>query len=119
MATTHRIETDYGLLLQEWVIDETDTDPPLLVIGPCAAVEIQVMEMLSGTPTIGMEGSLSREGDALVVWYRLRNALYTEIVLTAPGGHVSINAPYMVRPRVVAGTGSARVRIKASRGGGV
>lgn len=113
---TH-IKTDYDfyLLCFEWTLDETDLAPPPLVVGPFSGLTAQLVQVVSGTPTVILEGSLMRPDETPVYAPLMENDGVGAISLTAAGIKAVRETPYMVRPRVTAGPGRARVRVLASK----
>ena len=85
-------------------------------MAPRTELTIQIMA-LSGSPTIGLEGSLNLDADGSKQWFLLRSADTAEgiIALTVLGdGAQALESNVMlIRPRRTAGTGTATVRIMA------
>jgi hypothetical protein len=115
IITTIRTEYSPNTQLWEWTIDDTIAQPTWRVCGPFTDITVQWLTLLSGAPTIGIEGSLNRPDDGSIIAFRLTDPTQTLIALAAVGGKAVLESPYIIRPRVVAGAGQAVVRIKASK----
>lgn len=115
-TTKTRIETPWARLhLIQWQLDNTDADPPYEIVPNYNDMTVQLVTVDSGTPTLGWEGSLNLPGDASKVWVRLTDPQGNQISMTAAAIEAVQEAPLLIRPRVVSGTGQATVRLKANQ----
>lgn len=110
------IDNDVYARLAEWTAVDDDAATPWISMAPRTEVTIQIMAV-SGSPTIGLEGSLNLDADASKVWGLMRSADTAEgtIALTAAGDIAQAleSNVMLIRPRRTAGTGTATVRLMA------
>lgn len=107
---------DRSMLIEWDNLANTDTDPAWISFSERSEMSVQLMEVVSGTPTVGWEWSLNLDADVTKVWALATTPGETTIALTVAGtGNTILQSGILGRPRVTAGTGVARVRLKANR----
>lgn len=119
MSVRTAIGDPFDTRLYEFVgVVNADADPQYLAVPTRAEVTVQLMSIESGAPTIGIEISLSSDGDVTKVWDPATGvkAPATDIALAGAGqSETVLQSGILIRPIVASGTGSATVRIKAER----
>ena len=119
-----RLRTDYDtrVAVYEWDLDQTVANPEPAMVPQWAEIYMQLLQIISGSPTITFEGSsqLKRElaADFSDFVGAQMNSLLTQvpISLTAAGAHdTAAESPVILRP-VLAGTARVIVRVKWTAG---
>lgn len=115
-----RIKHPYGVqsVVTQWQeLSDAQTNPEHLQVPHWSDVTVQVLRIVSGAPTVEIEGSLSLHDDAIKYWFALTDPTGVLLVFTAAAGKAVMESTLLIRPRVTAGVGAADVRIKATRQG--
>ena len=116
VATRSRLSSGYDDWVEEWVGVDNDSATPYIAVGPRTDVTVQLMEDESGDPTIGVQVSLSLDSEA-PVWGAAHLVDGTTAIAITTVGEVAavLESGVLIRPLRTAGTGTGRVRIKATR----
>ena len=116
VATKAAIDNDIYMRLTEWTGVDNDAATPWVSVSPRTEITVQIMSV-SGSPTIGIEGSLNLDADVSKVWGTLRSADTAEgvIAMTTAGDVAQVleSNVVLIRPIRTSGTGTATVRIAA------
>lgn len=119
MSTRDPLETSFDNRLYEFTgVVNADASPAYMSVPTRSEVTVQIMSIDSGTPTIGVEISLSLDADSTKVWDPATGvkAPATDIALTTAGqAETVLQVGNLIRPIVSSGTGEATVRIMANR----